>query len=271
MNLQEIKMMDLLRDLKENHHVVGIKTEFEAEGTRLEEALRLKEILTKAGLDLTIKIGGCEALKDMYDARSIGVNRIVAPIIETPYALQKFLACAQKAFPSVEGNKVDFLINIETKTAVENFDEMLLLPTIQELTGIVIGRVDLVGSLGLPRDSVDSEQIANICKQLLDKAKLVRPLECVIGGGVNLETLPFFDQLATNKLEKFETRKVIFDAQQLLTATDRTNALAKAVQFELLWLKNKRHFYEIIYKEDESRIEFLQSRYDGMVQNTTKK
>ena len=64
MNKLEHKMVDTLKDLKENHHVLGIKAEFEAEGTRLEEALRLKEVVTKAGLDLTIKIGGCEAIKE---------------------------------------------------------------------------------------------------------------------------------------------------------------------------------------------------------------
>ena len=47
-------MVDQLKDLKENHFAIGIKAEFEAEGTRLEEALRLKEVITKAGLDLTI-------------------------------------------------------------------------------------------------------------------------------------------------------------------------------------------------------------------------
>ena len=66
MNNLEKRMVDVLKDLCENHCVGGIKAEFEAEGTRLEEALRLKEVVTKAGLDLTIKIGGCEALKDMY-------------------------------------------------------------------------------------------------------------------------------------------------------------------------------------------------------------
>ena len=74
MNRLEKKMLDALIDLKENHHVVGVKAEFEAEGTRMEEALRLKEVVTKAGLELTIKIGGCEAIKDLFDARIIGVN-----------------------------------------------------------------------------------------------------------------------------------------------------------------------------------------------------
>ena len=102
MNNLEKQMVDALKDLRDNHHVVGVKAEFEAEGTRLEEALRLKEVVTKAGLDLTIKIGGCEALKDMFDARSIGVKRIVAPMIESAYALSKYLKSAHLAFPQDE-------------------------------------------------------------------------------------------------------------------------------------------------------------------------
>ena len=63
MNTLDRGMVDTLKDLKAHHHVIGIKAEFEAEGTRLEEALRLKEVVSAAGIDLTIKIGGCEALK----------------------------------------------------------------------------------------------------------------------------------------------------------------------------------------------------------------
>ena len=36
MNLLEKQMVETLIDLKTNHHVVGVKAEFEAEGTRLE-------------------------------------------------------------------------------------------------------------------------------------------------------------------------------------------------------------------------------------------
>ena len=98
MNILEKKMVSILQDLRENHHVVGVKAEFEAEGTRLEEAMRLKEVVTKAGLELTIKIGGCEAIKDMLDAISLGAERIIGPMIETPYALQKFIRAAQMIY-----------------------------------------------------------------------------------------------------------------------------------------------------------------------------
>lgn len=114
MNLTERTMTDVLKDLRENHHVVGIKAEFEAEGTRIEEALRLKEVCMKADLGLTIKIGGCEALRDMYECRVIGVDRVVVPMVENAYALEKFLAASQMAFPENERQDIVFAVNIET-------------------------------------------------------------------------------------------------------------------------------------------------------------
>ena len=83
MNELERKMVLQLQDLRENHHVIGVKAEFEAEGTRLEEAMRLKDVVSSAGLSLTIKVGGCEALRDMYEARVIGVERVVGPMVES--------------------------------------------------------------------------------------------------------------------------------------------------------------------------------------------
>jgi hypothetical protein len=263
MNKLEKKMIAVLQDLRENHYVVGIKAEFEAEGTRMEEALRLKEVITKAGLDLTIKIGGCEALKDMYDARSIGVARIVAPMIESPYALKKFLAASKLVFPVDEREQVDFLINLETIDGYNNFDRMLELPELDQLNGIVLGRVDMTGSMGLTREDINSDKIFELAKQLLTKAKKHR-LECVIGGGVSAASLPFFKKLPTGTLDRYETRKIIFQCPQAL-GQEADKGILKAVGFELMWLKNKRDFYGMIYEEDKQRIEMLQSRYDRLI------
>lgn len=269
MNLLELKMVDMLKDLSDNQGAVGVKMEFEAEGTRLEEALRLKEITTKAGLELTVKIGGCEALKDMYDARLIGSTAIVGPMIESAYALKKFLACANRGFPGDERKTVKFLINIETITAFHKLDEMLALPEIQELDGIVVGRVDLVGSMGLGSKEVDSETIGQMCTEILSKVKPFTHLNCTIGGGITIKSMSFFDKFTTPHLDKFETRKIIFDARTL-TSPDRESSLIKAVEFELSWLKNKRNFYGMIFREDDLRITMLQDRLDHMLQTASK-
>src|SRR5574344_1928805 len=122
MNNLEKKMVTTLQDLKENHHVVGIKAEFEAEGTRMEEALRLKEIITKAGLDLTIKIGGCEAVKDMFEAKTIGCCGIVGPMIETTYAMKKYVKTIIFVVSPDEAADMKVFINVETLTGFENLD-----------------------------------------------------------------------------------------------------------------------------------------------------
>ncbi len=265
MNALELRMVDQLKDLKDNHHVVGIKAEFEAEGTRMEEALRLKEVITKAGLDLTIKIGGCEAIRDMYDARSIGVNRIVAPMIESAYALTKYLQATHIVYPQDEWQSVDFLINLETIDGFNKFDEMLKISNIKDLAGIVLGRVDMTGSLSMKRDDINSERIFQIATDLFVKAHN-HNLECVVGGGVSAESIDFFNRLPENaKIHHYETRKVIFECPAA-TGKDSDKGILKAVGFELMWLKNKRNFYKSIYEEDAMRIDMLQTRYDKLIE-----
>lgn len=259
MNTLERKMVGILTDLKENHHVNGVKAEFEAEGTRMEEALRLKEVLMKVDLGLTLKIGGCEAIRDMYEARVIGVARIVAPMIETPYSLKKFLGAIPLAIPADERDEIDFAVNIETVTACRMFADMLALPGVDTIDGIVIGRVDLVGSMGLDRAAVNSDEVKSVFLDILKTAK-DRGMETAIGGAVSAHSLPVFRGLPPGALDRYETRKVIFGCPAALDAAAEKGIL-KAVEFELLWLKNKRDFYGLIATEDEQRIGMLEARY----------
>jgi len=125
MNATERKMVEVLTDLRQNYHVGGVKAEFEAEGTRMDEAMLLKNILGRAGVPLNIKIGGCEAIKDMFDAIALGAERIIAPMVETPYALRKFIQAANIAFVNGGHEDCELLINLETKTSFDNFAAML--------------------------------------------------------------------------------------------------------------------------------------------------
>lgn len=264
MNSLEKKMVNVLKDMKENHFVVGVKAEFEAEGTRLEEALRLKEVVTKAGLDLTVKIGGCEALRDMHEARVVGVTRIISPMVESPYALKKFLGAVKMAFPKDERNEVSFCVNIETIDGYKNFDRMLELDEINELDGIVLGRVDMTKSMGLTREDINRPEIFDIAQDLFTKAKQ-KSLQCSVGGGVGAEALSFFRNLPSVLLDGYVTRKIIFKCPGAL-GKNAEKGILKAVGFELMWLKNKRDFYGMISREDKLRIEVLQSRYDKLIE-----
>lgn len=264
MNTLEKKMVSALVDLKENHHVIGVKAEFEAEGTRMEEALRLKEVVTRSGLDLTIKIGGCEALKDMYDSRTIGVSAIVAPMIETAYAFKKYIQATKLAFPEDERKDIKFFINTETITGYNNIQQILERPEAVDLAGIVLGRVDMTGSLGLSREDINSDKILDIAMSLSEKAKKYNKL-FTVGGGVSAFSIPFFKNLP--KIDKFETRKIIFDAQKAINDKNADKGILKAVGFELMWLKNKRDFYGMIHNEDNHRLEMLEARYKKLIED----
>lgn len=257
MNKLELKMTHLLADLKQNHHVIGIKAEFEAEGTRLDEAMRLKDVTSQAGLGLNIKIGGCEAIKDMLDASSLGAQRIIAPMVETPYALQKFIRAAKIVYGDCL-ESIELLINVETITAWQNFSAMLQVPEIKFLHGIVIGRVDFVGSMGWNRDDINTNRVLHYCLDIAAKAK-DKNLSVIVGGGVSAASVPFFQQFPKGHLDRFETRKVIFQCPAAINNPEA--AFLKAVEFELLWLKNKRDHYRAIAKEDEDRINMMENRY----------
>jgi 4-hydroxy-2-oxoheptanedioate aldolase len=259
MNNLEKQMLDLLRMLKEKYCLTGVKAEFETEGIRREELLRLMDISLRAGLGISLKIGGCEAISDMQDAMRYGVERIIAPMIETPYALKKYINACQTVFPEDVTDNMGFLMNIETITAYQNLDAMLALPEASRLTGITIGRVDLVGSMqGQPeRSAVNSNEVLTICLQIARTAKS-KGLEVLVGGAVSIDSLPFLQQFPAGHLDRFETRKAIFGCPHALH--NPPEAFLKAIEFEVLWLKNKQQYYRALSQEDENRIAMLESR-----------
>jgi 4-hydroxy-2-oxoheptanedioate aldolase len=247
--------------LHENHAVNGIKAEFEAEGTRLEEALRLKEVVMKAELGLTLKIGGCEAMSDLYECRNIGVERIVAPMVESAFALRKFIGAVGLVFSKEEREDITIAINIETSQSYRNFDEILNIPEVKSLNGIVMGRVDMTGSMKMTRSDIDGDMILEMTRSLFKRSRKAG-LENAVGGGVSAHSLPFFRYLMNDHLiDRFETRKVIFKCPEVFYAKPE-DGLTKAVEFEIMWLKNKCQYYRAISLEDEERLEMLIKRYN---------
>ena len=84
-------------------------------------------------------------------------------------------------------------------------------------------------------------------------------LDFVVGGAISKEALKDLKKINKTHLNRFETRKVIFDKSSLEMANIK-DGLLKAVNFELLWLKNKKNYYGEIYREDNKRIDMLSKR-----------
>lgn len=263
MNSLKEKIISTLIDLKENYQVAGVKAEFEAEGTRLDEAFKLKEIVNQAGLDLTIKIGGCGAIKELHEAKALGAAIIVAPMIETPYAMKKYVKSVNVVFTNEERKNIKFLINIETITGFNKLSDIIFSEEFSQIDGVVLGRTDMTESMGLTADDINSDAICNIAYSISEKMMDLNK-DFVVGGDVCASSLPFFKKLPY--LSRFETRKILFDAQNALNNLNIDEGLLKAIRFELLWLQYKRELYGVIFKEDEIRFQILESRYKKLIE-----
>ena len=261
MNSHERKMCDLLKRGKDLYGVVATKAEFEAEGTRTDELLRLLEIAHRADVDIALKIGGCEAIRDLLEAKQFGVRYIIAPMVETPYALSKYIQAVSNVFRDQDRGDLAFLFNLETITTFENFEAMVALASsTRSCDGVVFGRVDFAGSLGIGREGVETNEVtsraeiaAALCKN--------NGLEFVIGGAVSIDAVSNLQRVRNVHLNRFETRKVVFEGDSLEKNIDLGSGLKDAVHFELLWLINKRDYYGFIHREDEKRIEMLEKRW----------
>lgn len=256
MNLAERQMLDMLLKGRDEYGVVAVKAEFEAEGTRPDEFLRLLHLAHYANLQVALKIGGCEAVSDLLASRLYGVNHIIAPMVETPYALKKYVEAKDKTHgDNPEG--VKFLFNLETQSTFENLDAMVAAAR-GNVDGVVFGRVDFTLSRAMPREAVNDPSIS---AAVLKAAHACRDndLELVVGGSVSLAAIPALREFRRVRLDRFETRKVIFDG----SAIERANieeGILNAVDFETAWLKNKRDYYAAIAVEDAKRIDMMEKR-----------
>jgi hypothetical protein len=243
-------LLDKLREISNLFGVIGIKQSFEDEGALLEDVISVRRITELCNLLSFVKVGGCEANTDIYNCLKIGINGIIAPMVETPFAVSKFMDCYDK--------KAQYFIVIESKTAYENIDDILSIAH-SKLTGIIVGRSDLSKSYNLNKNEADSDFILSITENIFVKAKKYNLLT-TLGGNISVKSSKFIEKMYhLNLLNRFETRNVVIDLNNNnMNKIDLV--IQEAINFEILLLRNKLQNSSALIEDYKRRIDLLSSR-----------
>jgi len=245
-----IKLHEKLKTFS-NDSLIGIKQSFEDEGALLEDVKTIRRLTKLYDLKLSIKIGGCEAKSDIYECKHMEVDGIIAPMVETEFALQKFI----ESVSNISGIK--FYVIIESKTAYENIDKILDSPSAKMLGGIVVGRSDFVKSYGYDKSFVNSNFIFEKTYEIMKKAKSYG-LKTLMGGNLSPKSTEFIQKLKEeNLIDYIETRNVIIKVDDISKLND---SITSAIEFEAIWLDYKASKYKELSDSYYSRSQTLKER-----------
>jgi 4-hydroxy-2-oxoheptanedioate aldolase len=250
----ESQLKDQLKKLQEEFGVIGIKAEFEAEGSSYDDILRLRNLTTQNNLLLHVKIGGVEAIRDIIDCLEIGVDGIIGPMVESSFGAKKFVDSLEK----LEVNEIFHTsINIETKNGVLELEDILKM-TGDKISNVTIGRSDLSGSYMDKSITANSSFIAEKVMYISQLAKN-SGYSVTMGGTVNVKTLEVFEKHQDLKkfLDKVETRKVMIPVQNFI---DDPRVLDEAIKFEELYVMTKKAYLDRRIKSELDRLTSLKTR-----------
>ncbi len=250
----ENELYDQMLFLRDTYGLRGIKAEFEAEGSSFTDLARLRRLTEKAGVRLFLKIGGVEAVRDIKDSLELGVDGLIAPMVESRFGLKKFI----EAYKGVYGShKVSLAINIETKGAIEQIEGILELAA-GFIDGVTLGRTDLSASYLDEAITPDSAFVACLLRLVGARAR-VHGLSFTVGGSISGATVAGFriDPGMVEDAECIETRKVILPRESMLSGPE---ALEEALRFEELYILSKKEIGDIMLESELARLAKLRAR-----------
>jgi hypothetical protein len=250
----EEKLFAQMAKLKKEYHLVGIKSEFEAEGSSFRDLVRLRRMSAALGIRLFLKIGGVEALSDIKDSLELGVDGLIAPMVESQFGVKKFIQACDKIYKKA---KISLAINIETETGASKADEILRFCK-GKIDYITIGRTDLSDSYFDEDITPDS---AFIFHQLAVLGKKIRyfKIKACIGGSLSAKSIALFRKHKPVSLlfDRLETRKVMLPMRVMLGGK---NALSEALKFEELYILSKKEISDLFMEGEIARLTQLERR-----------
>ncbi len=234
--------------LKQKYGVVAIKTGTEVEDMSFEEIRFIKD-LTYGILPLTVKIGGPEARQDIRFLLGLGVHTILAPMIESVYALRNFVQTLLHLYLEMSiTNKPALGINLETRVAFSHLSDILHSPYFEQIFHITIGRKDLADSMNM---AVNHKKLLKMIHKCVEQCKKQNK-SISVGGGLSMDwDIAWSTYMGSGYLN---TRHVMF--QNNFTSNKQYQKVLHSI---LDWEKNLYYLLQIKFPE---RLTYFQSRLD---------
>ena len=259
MNTLEKQRLEIGEYLVKECDAKAYKASFEDEGASFEDISRAKIITAKVGLNLDIKVGGCEAIANIREAKILGARAIIGPMIETPYAMRKFIGAVKKVYDKEELDDIDLGVNIETITGANNFEEILdVINEEKIIKRIAVGRSDFIGSMGLPKSDINNKEIFNHVYKIFTLAKKYN-LVTAMGGGIDIDAIPFIKSLG-KLLDYYETRYIIFQNDPEKLDKDMAIGILNAQKFEANYLEDMSNRYRNWSTSNLDRCQMIKKR-----------
>lgn len=250
----EKKIADQLSLLKKGFGLSAVKAEFESEGSTFRDLIRLRRLTAQQNIPLFLKIGGVEGLRDLKDALDLGVDGLIAPMVESPFGVFKFISAVESVFGT---HKLFKSINLETRESANQIDRILEVAQ-DKIDNITIGRTDLSQSYFDPAIKPDSPIILDLIERLSCEIES-SGLTLTVGGSLTTESISLF-QSYKNKLggrvSSLETRKVILPIEKML----EQGALSESLYLEELCLRYKLECETWLAQVDQQRLAKLKMR-----------
>ena len=239
-----------LQWLKDKYSIIGVKGGTEIEAMSFDDIYTMRNV-SDGILPMTVKIGGAEARNDIDYMMSIGVDTILAPMIESPYALRNFVRTMNAMD---KDHTCRMAVNIETIFAYNNLTAIFAMGEFEQIYSVTVGRTDLSGSLGM---NVDSDRVTEITADIVRKAKQYDKMTSV-GGKIMPDNANLVK--TGTKPNTINTRHIIIDTQ--------AENITESVYYALMWerdfylhLRNlyplRAEFYNLRMMSIENRINYV--------------
>jgi uncharacterized protein (UPF0264 family) len=252
---QRVFFEDLRLELENlsSHGLTALKTGTEVEDMSFEE-IRILRALSRDICPLFVKIGGAEARNDIRELAEIEVDAIIAPMIESVYALEKFIESMRDVLSPKAYRRIEKGFNLETATAFNRMTELLTSEAAQELVQVTAARTDLSGSL---RVSPEHEIIFELCTHIVARCRQYG-LRTSVGGAIKSASIEkLVGQIGPDTVN---TRHMVMDSAVL--AGNPVRVLEKHLMWEV-------HLYQYLASFPSHKQATHRKRAETLLQRMT--